>query len=252
MEEVCGLLFEISSKKRLRILIEAQKQSLRISHVSKMLNITTAEASRHLNRLSNVKLVRRDNKGLYTLTPFGRLVLILLPSLVFILQHRDYFMNHEVFHIPYKFLGRIGVVSGGVLCDNAMTCFSRIEVMLHEASEYIWILSDQIPASMLQTIMEKIRKGLEFRFIYPEKFTLLSSKPIPCFQRRTLPKITLGLIITEKRALVAFPYIDGKMDYIGFIGGDPEFHKWAEELYQYYWKSSKPEKSCFNRHKADQ
>jgi predicted transcriptional regulator len=40
--------------------------------------------------------------------------------------------------------------------------------MLQEANEYIWIMSDQILTSTVPIIGERLKRGVEFRFIFPE------------------------------------------------------------------------------------
>ncbi len=48
METLQKLLFELASGERMRILLELQSHSLKLSQLSNNLNLTVAEASRHL------------------------------------------------------------------------------------------------------------------------------------------------------------------------------------------------------------
>lgn len=133
MERVCELLFELSSIERMSILLEVQKQSLKMSQVSKALSMTTTESFRHLQRLSEAKLVQKDTEGAYGLTPFGALALTQLSGLNFVSENRQYFMEHAVSHLPYEFISRIGELSSCSLVSNDImtgfvslrSCFRR-------------------------------------------------------------------------------------------------------------------------------
>ena len=93
MERLCRLLFELSSSERMNIMLEIQKQRLKMSHISRKLDMTVTETSRHLQRLGEARLIERDVEGLYGLTPFGVHVLSLLSGLGFVSRYRDYFVS---------------------------------------------------------------------------------------------------------------------------------------------------------------
>jgi predicted transcriptional regulator len=69
METLCGLLFELSSTERLNILLELQGKEHKLSQLSKDLDLTVSETSRHFQRLSEVGLVQKESDGLYKVTP---------------------------------------------------------------------------------------------------------------------------------------------------------------------------------------
>jgi len=228
-------------------MLEIQKQRLRLSHISKKLNMTVTEASRHLQRLSEAKLIQKDVEGAYGLTPFGELTLSLLSGLGFISRHRDYFMEYDIFPIPYEFISRIGELTEGGLGADTLKNIHQVEIMLQEAQEYIWILSDQILMSATPIIGEKVKSGVEYRVIVPEGLVRLPSyKPLPTpssapgVQRKVLPKVEVVIVMTEKVAVFCLPNRSGRIDYIGFGGSDPKFHKWCKDLYLYYWEKAKP------------
>jgi DNA-binding transcriptional ArsR family regulator len=63
MEDLCNLLFEVSNEDRLRILLQLDKEALNATNLSKELDLTIQESSRHLSRLSRVKLIQKDVEG---------------------------------------------------------------------------------------------------------------------------------------------------------------------------------------------
>jgi len=246
VERLCKLLFELSSSERMNVMLEIQKQRLRLSHISKKLNMTVTEASRHLQRLSEAKLIQKGVEGAYGLTPFGELTLSLLSGLGFISKHRDYFMEYDISPIPYEFTGRIGELMEGGLGADTLKNIHETEKMFQEAQEYIWILSDQILMSAAPIVREKVKSGVEYRVILPEGVVLLPGyKPLipssaPSVQKKVLPKVEVVIVMTEKVAAFCLPNQSGRINYTGFGGSDPKFHKWCKDLYLYYWEKAKP------------
>lgn len=53
MENLCGLLFELSSAERMNMLNSLRNERLKLSHLAKRLDMTVTETSRHLQRLSD-------------------------------------------------------------------------------------------------------------------------------------------------------------------------------------------------------
>ena len=242
LENMCKLLFELSSSERMNVLFELQNQGLKLSYVSKRLDMTVTEASRHLQRLSDEKLITKGVEGSYELTPFGTLTLSMLSGFSFISDHRQYFLEHDVSHLPSEFISRLGELSASSLGSrDIMTGFRLAELMLQEAKEYIWILSDQILPSGVPIIGEKMKSGFEFRFIFPENLVPPPGvKQVPGTQRRTLPKVFEIILMTDKEAWFGLPDIHGRIDYVLFLSKDSRFHTWCKDLFQYRWEQAKP------------
>ena len=245
MERLCKILFELSSSERMRVMLEIQKQRLKLSHISRKLDLTVTEASRHLQRLSEARLIQKGVDGLYGLTPFGVLVLALLSGLGFVSKYRDYFMEYDVSRIPYEFIDRIGELAEGGLGAETFKNIEETEKMFREARKYIWILSDQVLMSAAPIVGEKVKSALEYRVILPEAAMPPDHKsPIPSttpgVQKRVLPKVEVVIVMTEKVAAFCLPNRTGRIDYTGFGGNDPKFHKWCKDLYQHYWEKAKP------------
>jgi len=113
--------------------------------------------------------------------------------------------------------------------------------MLQEASEYMWISSDQILTSTVPIIGEKVKSGVEFRFIFPENLVPPPGvKPVPGTQRRTMPKVEEIILMTEKEVMFGFPDLDGRIDYALLIGKDSKSHKWCKDLFLHRWEKAIP------------
>ncbi|RLE69086.1 MAG: transcriptional regulator, partial [Thermoprotei archaeon] len=46
------------------------------------------------------------------------------------------------------------------------------------------------------------------------------------------------LIQNEKHAGIAFPRLDGEIDYRGFLIEDPLGLSWCKDIFEYYWKDA--------------
>jgi predicted transcriptional regulator len=123
---LADLLFELSSEERMDILVKLNRKPMKLSHIAPELKITVAEASRHLQRLSDTGLIQKNSDGLYAVTPYGSLVLSLMPGLDFTSRNRGYFSEHLVSVIPHKFRNRIGELATGTLLSEMMTTFFKI------------------------------------------------------------------------------------------------------------------------------
>jgi predicted transcriptional regulator len=233
-------MFELSSSERMNLLLKLQKQKMKLSHISEKLDMTITETSRHLQRLSEAKLIQKDVDGLYGLTHFGNLALSLISGICFISKNMQYFSEHDLSHMPSDFVERIGELSSippGT--SDIMTSFRLSEIVLQEASEYMWIMSDQILTSTLPIIVERMKRGVEFRFIFPENIVPPPGvKPEPGAKRRRLPKVEEVILMTEKEAMFGFPDLNGKMDYALLIAKDPTSHKWCKDLFLNRWEKA--------------
>ena len=229
----------------MRVMLEIQKQRLKLSHISRKLDLTVTEASRHLQRLSEARLIQKGVDGLYGLTPFGVLVLALLSGLGFVSKYRDYFMEYDVSPIPYEYIDRIGELAEGGFGAETFRNLEESEKMFREAREFIWILSDQVLTSAAPTVAERVKGAFEYRVILPVTAMPPDYRsPIPSttpgVQKRVLPKVDVVIVMTEKVAAFCLPNVSGRIDYTGFGGSGPKFHRWCKDLFLYYWDKAKP------------
>lgn len=238
----------------MNVMLEIKKEKLKLSHISKKLDMTVTETSRHLQRLSEAGLIRKDIEGLYGLTSFGVLTLSLLSGLDYVSRYRDYFMEYDASGIPYEFIDRIGELAEGGFGVDTLRNIDETEKMFGEAQEFIWILSDQVLMSAAPIIGEKVKSALAYRVILPEDIVRQSTNipqiPLsaPRIQKKVLPKVEVIIVMTEKFAAFCLPNREGRIDYRGFGGNNPKFHKWCKDLYLYYWEKAKPTPSSVSNY----
>jgi predicted transcriptional regulator len=243
MNPLCDLLFELSSNERMNIILSLLEERLKLSHVSKKLDMTVTEASRHLQRLSDVKLIDKDVEGTFGPTQYGQLAIKLLSSLDFISTNRQYFLEHDLSNLPYEFLSRIHSLSLGKLNTDVVRVLPYVDSMFLDANEYIWVMSyTRALPSTIPIVEEKLKNGVSLRRVFPEDVvTSQGGNTSITGPRRTLPSLDIRIVMTENEAMCSFPLMDGKIDYTSFIGKDPKFHKWCKDVFLHYWERAKPD-----------
>ena len=243
--ELHKLLFELSSAERINIMLEVQKNRSKLSHISRQQDMTVTETSRHLQRLSDSRLIEKGADGLYGLSSYGELVLEQLSGLGFVAKHQEYFLQYDLSCLPYEFIGRMGELAKGEFRGDILANFELTENEFRRADKFIWILSDQILKSLIPVVAEKLKQPFDFRFISPQAVMPHDSiaplpSTMPGVKKRFLPKVDVVVIVTDKAAGFCFPQRSGKIDYRNFNGADPKFRKWCKDLFCYYWDKAQP------------
>jgi len=245
LESLCSLMFQLSSEDRLRIMLKLAEEPFRLTKLASELGVSAQEAHRHVSRLLEAGLVTKDLSGSLRLTPYGRHVLTLLSGLRFLSDHSDYFADHTLSSIPEEFVLRIGELEGSEFTRDVMLAFRAAELTVETAERFIWIMSNQILVSTLDYLEEAVARGVEFRVILPEDVRPPPGfRPIPKelgrVERRSLSKVGVVLVVSEKSGQVAFPRVDGSFDYAGFRTTSPSGLKWCSDLFSHYWRTAKP------------
>ena len=237
MKDLCDLLFEFSSTERMKIMNSLMVEGLKLSQLSKSIDMTVSEASRHLQRLSDLELIDKNADGAYIPTSFGRLAVNLLRGLDFASENRQYFLEHDILGLPEALVDRIGALSNTTINTDTVRVLAHVDKMFQEADEYIWVMSyaPSLP-STIPLVEARLENGVILRRIFPEEIipTQGEAETIsgPC---RTLPRVDVRIMMTEKEAMCSPRSIEGKTDYTSFIGKDSEFHAWCKDLYLHYW-----------------
>jgi predicted transcriptional regulator len=244
------LLFEMSNENRYEILLILREKSKRITDLTKQMNLTTTEVRRHVTRLTEAGLIQRDIEGYYRLTPYGETSLLLFQELEFLSAHRDYLTTHTLSSVPTRFIKRIGELRANVNISNPLDFIRQTDNLLKESKKYVWLLVDQFPMNSLSSIVDAIERGVQFRIIEPrervlnpdldvvtseETKALSRTRRTPLVEQRMLDQVSVYLIVSDTRCVLAFPNVDGQFDYKGFTATDDLAHQWCAELFQSYW-----------------
>jgi len=259
MERLYDLFFEMSNEDRHRILLQLEKEAMNVTQLSKKLSLGAQECSRHVARLGEVGLTQKGVDGLLRLTSYGELVLKLLPGYEFVSKHRDYFSSHSLTHLPQEFMGRLGELANSSYSKDVMVVISDIEAMMRKAEEYIWIIHDQYLMSAYPLASEAVERDVKMKTIDPkiydpslkprgevsaeDKQILYRALTTGSIKMGTLERLDVYLWMSEKEvAVIAFPTIHRKFDYIGFTSTDERAHKWCGDLFKFYWGRIEPKR----------
>jgi len=246
MEKVEGiekLFFDLASESRLGIIRELKEQNLKNNELGGKLDLTATEAFRQLQHLTEALIVQRLPDGTYTITNYGKLTLRLLQSLEFTFKHKEYFLNHDVWRLPYQFVNRIGELSRSTLSMDTIENINRAVNMFSEADNYAWVMGEKVLESLGPAMARPISKRAKFRFIGYEclrpNFNHVPGET-PQIELRTLTNVPITIVCTEKEAAICLPSTGGRMDYAAFYGKDQMLVNWAKDLFLYYWDKGKP------------
>lgn len=251
LEDLCNLLFELSNEDRLRVLHYLREEPSKVSGLARALGITNQEASRHLSRLTEAKVVLRDADGLFNLTPLGELVLTQLRGLSFVAEHPAYFASHLLNEVPQRFLCRLCELEASTPVDDIMVVLYNVERVIDEAEEHVWRLTDRYDMMALPELEEATGRGVEFRlmqtrgFEYPPDWSgtgiiLRDARLKGVFNLKVSDEANVFLAISEKEvAALSFPTQSGRFDYLGFTSKDERVINWCHELYEYYWEKAR-------------
>jgi len=257
MENVCRIFFELSNEDRLSIMLALEKEPLKLTHISKSLDLTSSESHRQLSRMLETKLVVKDVEGFFSLTPFGEQALKWIPGYTFISENREYFQSHTLSNLPPNLLSRLGDLSGCMYSNDAMISVSHIETMIREADEYIYNIHDQFLLSAYPLASEAVKRGVNIKSIDPvvyrpsleikgeiseeDQKTLSKALEEGRLFNRKMEQFEVFLWMSEKEiAILSFPTLDGTFDYLGFTSKDDRALKWCNDLYSYYWDRAEP------------
>jgi len=251
LETFCELLFEASNEDRLQIMSLLAEEPMNLTTLSKRVGIGTQEISRHVSRLTESGIIRREPDGLNHITSYGRLVLRQFSGLKFVSRNRHYFSDHAVDRLPEQFISRLGELTESDYLEDTILVFDRVERMIKESEEYVYRITDRYLTSWFPAIDEALQRGVEYRLLSPEDIVvppnfkygpiLTKARMSNQFQVGSIPGPDVYVAMSEKEvAALVFPNTKGKMDYYGFFSKDPGFHRWCYDLFNYYWDRSKP------------
>jgi predicted transcriptional regulator len=235
------LLFELSHATRLSILELVSARKSRHMEISKTLNISPQETTRHLERLLEVRIISKDIDGCFFPSPFGSLLLKMMPSLEFIVKNREYFMTHSLEELPAEFLARLFSLQEVQFGKRSLDGMFLARDMFLEAESYMNVLSHEVMQVSVPIVREKVLKGVRFKILLgKEAFSTLPEASLQeALQFRALDKIGTTLLMNERKALLCFPDLKGNPDYsYAFIGDDKDFHDFCHRLFFHFWKEA--------------
>ena len=257
-DETEEIFSSLANIQRLAILYSISNNKKTISFIAKELKTTTKETYRNLNKLMNSNIIKRDEKGYFSLTVFGDMIIKNISAINFLSKHKKFFSEHNFYDIPIKFVHRIGALEKSEFIAGFVAIIEYIKRMYNNCEKYIYSILPQVPFDLIHTIIPIVKeRGLKFKHILPidalipkdseeylknEGYAQLVHKGI--IERRMISSTNLGIVLTEKQALVMFPLAKGQVDMnfifcndISMDGG--LFHEWCLDYFNEIWNNAK-------------
>lgn len=209
--------------------------------IARKIELTDTEASRQLIRMSKAGFIERCNNNAYTLTQIGRLLLVLSSSMEFVRRNKPYFIHRDFGQIPVSFVYRFGELSQGVLLTEQNEIMIRWEEIVEAADEYLCVMMPQVMPFLSRKAVEGLRKGVNLRSINNRELSQTSIKFKQTgenVERRFLPRVSAGVVSSEKEASFFIYDADGGMDTSAFFGNDASFMDWVNDLFLHYWDNA--------------
>jgi predicted transcriptional regulator len=243
-EAAAGLLFELGSEDRLRMLTEISKTPMKLGELAKIMSSTIQEASRQCGRLEEAGLLEKHPDAKYGLTTVGRLSISLLPAFVLLREEREYFSSHDASSLPSVFIERIGELLEHQRIGHIDEALKFQQTVIKESNRYVWFMSDQPVGHSFRPEHAHFSPQTSLRLILPksvdtELFREAKRQMGSRLQIGLVDDVKIVLALNEKIAAFALPALDGRIDYSrGFTGDSSSFQGWCRDLFDYYWNTA--------------
>ena len=236
------LFFQLASVDRKNILKELQRNEMKLAEVARRLNMSGTEGLRQLQRLGEAELVTRGPDGKYQLTPYGTLVLDDSATLEFISKHREYFMEHDANLLPKEFRSRLGELSDCKLINETVGTLNWVTWFYESAQKKIDATVVGLEMQV-NVAIRRVREGVPSRWLLDQSFAtraseLLRSEKIRP-EIRVVPRVIGHVAATDKAAVLTLRRRDGELSFAAFVGENPEFIGWAEDLFELQWQEAR-------------
>lgn len=251
-ETAADHFLELASPQRLEILFKLSTKPSTITQMARELESTKQEVHRNFCRLEDRRLIEKDVEGNFSLTTFGKTMCTQVPSLVFLSQNMKYFEDHDFGDLPTKFIMRTGQLAGGKHVKGVVKVLEQWKTIYKNANEYIYEVLSEVPLDLIEPVINKVKKGVNFNYIFSKSaiipsgrkellkklgFDKLMAKGL--VERKMKDSVLTVLVLNEKEACILFPNRHGEADMSEmFYGNDPMFHEWCLDYFRYCWYGS--------------
>jgi predicted transcriptional regulator len=239
-DRILALFSDITHPSRIRILKILNNNPMNLTEISKKLDLSKPEISRHLSKLRELGLIQHEEKT-NLLTDLGISILTIVSPLDVILDNYEYFTGHSLTFLPDSFIKEINSLSESDLITGAGLILKKIFEITNEMSDEMKLMTSQPSPSFPQEKKEKIKiiapSYAKKENIDPETILNLFNN----FEIRLLDEINIALVIVdEKYGMLAFPTLDGLVDAnYSFFVESSDGMVFLNKLWDYYWELAK-------------
>ncbi|MDQ4101220.1 MAG: DUF1724 domain-containing protein [Thermoproteota archaeon] len=229
--------------------MSVSRNPAKLSYLTREFDATVQDIHRNVNRLMEAGLVRRREDGKVHSTEYGRLITKQIPYFSFMRKNEKFFESHTLGDMPEKFVQRVGALQKCEIVRSVAAVMERLKKIESGTKKQLRIMVSQAWAEEGRIIIELSMQGVQVLSIVG-KNTIMpqeiidsigkSIEKIPTnlkMQTKMVEKVDAALYISDELAAVMFPDIKGEIDMSSiFIGSDPAFYEWCNDLFYYYWE----------------
>ncbi len=246
------LISELSSENRVRVLQLLSKSPLKTSEIAKNIDTSIQAITRHTDRLHNSKLIQKDAAGRYHLTTIGNALLLQYPFFE-LSRYEDYFKDHDFTGIPEHLLVRLGDLLNCELETNTMKALQRARDWAANMKKWVKGITFTMPLEYFEVVEDSMKRGATHQIVFGknslvpkgfyehpgrkqwEKYIVNGQ-----VKEKIVEYVPLVVGVSENEAHLLFANKDlGYPDTKAiFFSKDEKFHKWCEDLVDYYWTLS--------------
>lgn len=248
LSEETSQLFKASShRSRVEILKILMGTSKAAKEMSKQMGYTETYVHKHLHRLLEEDLVKKEGKY-FTLSTSGKIFVNSLDGIEVVGKYKEVWEEHDIGGIPLEILRDIRSLRGTDLISSAPNVLMKFNNMALNAKKKILFAANQIP--MMEEILNKgiFDKGVDITIligpIEPEILNKYNNKDdssnLDIFMTH-IDNIYMGvLVIDDGEAGVIFQDKRGSLDWdYAILGRESKFISWAEKNFWNMCENSK-------------
>jgi predicted transcriptional regulator len=241
------VLFELANADRLSVLQWLkQNQKGTLSGISRELGIVVQEVHRNVNRLVEADLVKKESANYYSLTTFGSTLLVNLDSVKFFADNKEFFTTRALGNLTDAFVQRIGTLAGAKLVDNSVGVYEYQRNLIESSEKYSEVMLSHVPSYLIEKAEPLVKRGTRIRYLLPVNAVLPKKRHSDALHsafyqapksgvimRRMAPQIDVGIIISEKEAMICFPR-SGQAEpdtNAAFCSAEGRFHGWCRDYF---------------------
>jgi len=244
------IFMELASDTRYEILRMLDEKPAHATKIASTLKLTKQDTHRNTARLTEIGMIKKDPGGFFLLTEFGKAISSQFPYFQFLNKYKDFFENHTLENVPEKFIHRLGELDNTQQVSSVAQVLVRLKKMETRTKNQFKLMSTQGFADEAKTITDLIKKGVKTQILIGKNTVIpreiledinLDLLKRENFLQRQIEKIEVGIFITDDSCAVLFPNRKGEINMNSmFVGDDDRVREWCDDVFEHYWKFSKP------------
>jgi len=245
--EITHIARIIANETRIRILTSLSQKPMRLTNVSRSLDITPQEAKRHLKILHECKLIDRQPDSKYIISNFGKLLLRFLMVMERSTQLKSYILEHRIGGHSDLFL----MLNDVKLIANGLEVIEAVYRIVENAKRMLYVFVEGI-LHLLPRIQRHLTHIEDVRLLIPNAKQELCEDFLKILLRKFDVKIKVlnvklneaadycNLLINDDAVICFFPTHDGVMDLNqAIVSDDYIFRQLSLMKFHRFWSQSK-------------